>query len=134
MATVRTPARRPLLLVLLQTEATALMSLAIGQAGLASGFLTGHGDLKPIHAVNALVLVALTVGTIVTAVAYQRQGGPRWPAAAALVLLLLEGVQITLARLDVAGAHIFIGVLFVVSATLYTSYLFRLGFALSRQA
>lgn len=64
-----------------------------------------------------------------SAVLYQRGGGPRWPAAAAVLLLIIELVQTLLARQDSAGAHIFIGVLFVVSATLYTSYLFRLSFA-----
>ena len=34
-------ARRPRILLALQIEATVLMSLAIGQAGLAAGFLGG---------------------------------------------------------------------------------------------
>jgi uncharacterized membrane protein YfcA len=125
--------KRPRLLVLLQTEATVLMSLAIGQAGLAAAFLTGQKPLKEVHAVNGLLLVAVTLATVVGSVLYQRQGGPRWPVAAAVLLLAWEALQILLGELDVAGAHIFSGVLFVVAATLYTSYLFRPGFATSRQ-
>ncbi len=41
---------------------------------------------------------------------------------------VVEIIQIILGRLGVTGAHIFLGVLFVVMATLLTSYLFRPGF------
>ena len=40
------PARRPPLLIALQAGATILMSLAIGQAGLAAGFLSGSPGLE----------------------------------------------------------------------------------------
>ena len=133
MPAERAPARRPRLLVAIQTGATVLMSLAIGQAGLAAAFLTGHRQLKEVHALNGILLVAVTVATLVGAVLYQRQGGPRWPVLAAGLLLVWEAVQITLGELDVAGAHIFLGVLFVVLATLYTSYLFRPGFSRARR-
>ena len=118
----------PRLLVALRAEATVLMSLAIGQAGLASGFLGGSSGLKPVHGVNAVIISVVTVGTLLTAIAYQRAGGPRWPVLAAAILVLVEVLQITLARLGVTGLHIFVGVLFVVMATLLTSYLFRPGF------
>jgi hypothetical protein len=123
MADIRT--RRPPLVVLLQTEATVLMSLAIGQAGLASGFLTGSPGLLAVHRVNAVVMVVLTVLTCASAAVYWRSGGPRWPAAAAVTLLVVEVIQVALARSGVAGLHIFLGVLFVTAATVYTSYLFR---------
>lgn len=119
--------------MLVQTEATVLMSLAIGQAGLAAAFLTGQKPLKEVHAINGLLLVVVTVATLVGAVLYQRQGGPRWPVAAAVLLIVVEALQITLGELDLAGAHIFLGVLFVAASTLYTSYLFRPGFSTSRQ-
>ncbi|GAA3716716.1 hypothetical protein GCM10022204_40640 [Microlunatus aurantiacus] len=118
---------RPRLLVALQTEATVLMSLAIGQAGLAAGFLGGQGGLRPVHGVNAYALLAVTVAIILTAVAHRRSGGPRWPVLAGAILLVVETLQLTLARFDVVGLHIFCGVLFVVLATLLTSYLFRPG-------
>ncbi len=123
-----TPARRPPLLVALQTEATVLMSLAIGQAGLAAGFLGGSEGLKPVHGVNAYALLAVTVALVVTAVLHRRGGGPRWPVLAGVILLLVETLQLVLARFEVVGLHIFSGVLFVVLATLLTSYLFRPGF------
>ncbi len=119
---------RPRLLVALQTEATVLMSLAIGQAGLAAGFLGGSEGLKPVHGVNAYALLTVTVAIVVTAVLHRRAGGPRWPVLAGAILLVVETLQLTLARFEVVGLHIFAGVLFVVLATLLTSYLFRPGF------
>jgi len=133
MAPDRVPARRPPLLILVQTAATVLMSLAIGQAGLAAAFLTGSRSLKEWHEFNGFLLAAVTVLTLVAAVLYQRGGGPRWPVAAAVLLVLVEAVQITLGEAGAAGAHIFLGVLFVAAATLYTSYLFRPGFSTARQ-
>lgn len=123
-----TPPPRPRLLVALQTEATVVMSLAIGQAGLAAGFLGGSEGLKPAHGVNAYALLAVTVILVVTAVLHRRGGGPRWPVLAGVILLLVETLQLVLARFEVVGLHIFCGVLFVVLATLLTSYLFRPGF------
>ena len=122
------PPRRPRLLVALQTEATVLMSLAIGQAGLAAGFIGGEDGLKPVHGVNAYALLTLTVVLVVTAVLYRRGGGPRWPVLAGTILLVVETLQLILARAEVVGLHVFLGVLFVVLATLLTSYLFRPGF------
>ena len=105
-----------------------LMSLAIGQAGLASGFLGGQPALLPVHRINAFLLLGLTAAVIVTAVLYRRGGGPRWPVLAGAILFAVEVSQLILARVDVVGPHIFSGVLFVVLATLLTSYLFRPGF------
>jgi hypothetical protein len=133
MASDHPPARRPPLLVLVQTAATLLMSLAIGQAGLAAAFMTGQSSLKQVHAVNGFLLAAVTVATLVCAVLYQRRGGPRWMVAAAALLLLLEAIQITLGETGGTGAHIFLGVLLVTATTLYTSYLFRPGFSTSRR-
>jgi hypothetical protein len=121
-------ARRPRALVALQIEATVLMSLAIGQAGLAAGFLGGEASLVPLHGANAYALLTVTVAVIITAVVYRRGGGPRWPVLAGAVLLAVETLQLVLARTEVVGLHIFLGVLFVVLATLLTSYLFRPGF------
>ena len=113
----------------MRIEATVLMSLAIGQAGLAAGFLGGQPSLLPIHQINASLLLGLTAAVIVTAVLYQRRGGgPRWPVLAGAILLAVEVLQLVLARTGVVGLHIFCGVLFVVLATLLTSYLFRPGF------
>lgn len=116
------------LLTVLRIEATVLMSLAIGQAGLAAGFLSGDGGLEPIHGINAYVLLGTTVVVTATAALYRRAGGPRWPVLAGVILLLVETGQLVLAGLDAVGLHIFCGVLFVVMATLLTSYLFRPGF------
>jgi hypothetical protein len=121
------PTRSPLLLAL-RVEATVLMSLAIGQAGLAAGFLTSQPSLRSVHGINAYLLVSVAVAVLITASLYQRRGGPRWPVLAAIILLVVEALQIMFARLGAAGPHIFLGVLFVVMATLLTSYLFRPGF------
>ena len=70
----------------------------------------------------------MTIGLLILAVLYQRSGGPRWPLLAIGIVAVVEIIQIMLGRLGVTGAHIFLGVLFVVMATLLTSYLFRPGF------
>jgi len=121
--------RRPATaLTALRIEATVLMSLAIGQAGLAAGFLGGQEALKPVHGANAFVLLAVTVVLVLTAAVHRRRGGGRWPVLAGTILLAVEITQLLLARADVVGAHIFLGIVFVVLATLVTSYLFRPGF------
>jgi hypothetical protein len=107
--------------------AAVTMSLAIAQAGLAAGFLTGHPNLRPVHQLNAVLIILTTSTALVLAVLYQRSGGPRWPAAAAVLLLVVEVIQAVLGRSGVTGLHIFLGVLFVASATVFTSYLFRSG-------
>lgn len=120
--------RRPPLLIALQTEATILMSISIGQAGLAAGFLSGTRSLKSVHEVLGFVIGALTVITLVTAVVYARGGGPRWPAVATTVVTVAVLVQIALGESEVKGLHIFLGVLVVTMTALLTSYLFRPGF------
>lgn len=120
--------RRPPLLIAIQTEATLLMSLAIGQAGLAAAFITGRDALKQFHEINGFVLGGLIVITLLTAVGYHRSGGPRWPVLVSALLVVLTGAQITMGLVEVAGVHIFVGILYVVSVTLFTSYLFRPGF------
>jgi hypothetical protein len=129
-----TTPRRPPLLIALQTEATILMSLAIGQAGLAAGFLGGRRGLKEIHGVNAFVIAGLTVALLVTAVLYFRRHGPRWPLIGAAILLVVEAAQIVMGSVEIKGPHIFLGVLFTVMATLLTSYLFRPGFTAAPEA
>jgi hypothetical protein len=121
-------APRPPLLVALRVGATILMSLAIAQAGFASAFLTGSPGLRVVHGINAYLIAVVTVGLLVLAVLYQRSGGPRWVLLAVGIIAVVEIFQIVLGRLGVAGTHIFLGVLFVVMATLLTSYLFRPGF------
>ncbi len=125
--------RRPPLLIALQTEATILMSLSIGQAGLAAAFISKQAATKGLHEANAFVLLGLAVITVLTAILYQRRGGPIWMPLAAVLLLILIGAQIGLGESKVAGVHIFLGVIYVVLATLFTSYLFRPGFSASRR-
>lgn len=126
-START--RRPPLLIALQTEATIFMSLAIGQAGLAAAFISKQATTKPVHEINAFVLATIALVMAVTALLYRRSGGPRWVLPAAGLLLVLIVVQISLGELKVAGVHIFLGVISVVLAVLFTSYLFRPGFS-----
>lgn len=120
----------PPLLLALQVGATILMSLAIGQAGLAAAFISAGGSesLVAAHAINAWLVAAVTIALVILAVLYRRAGGPRWPLLAVAIVAVVEVAQIVLGRLGIAGAHIFLGVLFVTMATLLTSYLFRPGF------
>ncbi|HET9872175.1 MAG TPA: hypothetical protein VFP89_06215 [Propionibacteriaceae bacterium] len=117
----------PDLLKAMQVEAAVLIFLAVGQAGLAAGMITGNPELRPIHRINAYLIISVTIAILITAIVHFRRGGPRWPAAAAAVLVVAEALQSTLGRMAVTGAHIFIGVVFVASVAVLTSYLFRPG-------
>ncbi|MGI8459718.1 MAG: hypothetical protein ACR2LI_16605 [Propionibacteriaceae bacterium] len=123
-----TSTQRPPLLIALQSEATVLMSLAIGQAGLAAGFLDGRKGLKEVHGLTAYLIAAVTIALLITAVVHRRRGGVSWPVFGAAILLVVEAAQITMGSVEIKGPHIFLGVIFTVLATLLTSYLFRPGF------
>ena len=90
------PTRRPPLLLALQIGATILMSLAIAQAGLAAGFLTGTRGARVVHGINAYLLITVTVGLLILAILYQRSGGPRWPLLAVGIIAVVEITQIIL--------------------------------------
>lgn len=120
--------RRPRQLIALQTEATIFMTLAIGQAGLAAAFISKQATVKNIHELNGFVLAGIALIMVLTAVLYRRAGGPIWAVLAAGLLFVLIIAQISLGELKVVGLHIFLGVIDVVLAVLFTSYLFRPGF------
>lgn len=119
---------RPPLLIALQTEATIFMTLSIGQAGLAAAFISKQAAVKNIHEINAFVMAAVALVILATAIFYRRGGGPLWILLGAGLLLVLVLAQISLGELKVVGLHIFLGVIYVVLAVLFTSYLFRPGF------
>ena len=132
MPSSSTRTRRPPLMITLQTEATIFMSLSIGQAGLAAAFISKQAAVKNIHEINAFVMGGLAVVMLVTAIFYRRSGGPLWVVLAAGLLVIVIVTQISLGELKVVGVHIFLGVIYVVLAVLFTSYLFRPGFTPSR--
>jgi hypothetical protein len=116
-------------LTALRVQATVLMSLAIGQAGLAAGFLDGQAGLRPVHGAGGDLVVALGAVLLLTAAGYRRAGGPWWPAAVTGLLLLVGLGQLWSGHGGLTGLHVFTGVLYVTAATLLTSYLFRPGAA-----
>ena len=110
---------------LLRILSTVLLGIAIGQAGLGSGYIGGNPNLLVVHYINAFLVVGMVVACVVGGVLYKRAGGPMWPLIFALVLLVVAVLQIVLGRAELAGAHVFLGVLYLSAVTTYCSYLWR---------
>ena len=76
----------------LQIWSTVLLGVAIGQAGLGSGFgasLIARDKselLETLHSVNAIVVIVVAAVCVVVAAVYRRRGGPRWPLVFAVCL------------------------------------------------
>ena len=116
---------------LLRTLSTVLLGFAIGQAGLGSGYAgsvlagAGNGLLEQIHYINAFFVVGMVVACVVAAVQYRRAGGPTWPLIFAGALLAVAVPQIMLGTANLAGPHIFLGVLYLCAVTSFCSYMWR---------
>ena len=111
----------------LRILSTVLLSFAVGQAGLGSGYLDASArGLLIAHLTNAFAVVVLSVLAAVFGLSARRAGGPGWvfvlPAALAVVSL----VQLSLGFAGVRGGHVFLGVLFLCGVTTYCSYTWRL--------
>ncbi len=110
----------------LRILSTVLLAFAIGQAGLGSGYLDGIRPLLIAHATNAFAVLVLTILSAVLGFYYRRAGGPAWTFFLPLGLVLMVGVQITLGFAEIKGAHIFWGVLYLCTVTMFCSYCWRL--------
>lgn len=115
----------PRSLTLVRAGATVVIGLAVNQAGLASGYLGGVRSLKEFHEIFGFVTLAGTLIATVLAWRYVRDGGPRWMVWLAGSTALLATTQIGLAEAKVKGLHIFVGVLFAMLATAFTSWAYR---------
>ncbi len=115
----------------LQIWSTVLLGVAIGQAGLGSGFgasLIARDKselLETLHSVNAIVVIVVAAVCVVVAAVYHRRGGPRWPLVFAVGIELGVVLQTVLGELRVVGLHLFLGVLLLCSVTTFCSYAWR---------
>ena len=134
---VATDARRPLhldsrlVVRQLQIWSTVLLGVAIGQAGLGSGFgasLIARDKselLETLHSVNAIVVIVVAAVCVVLAAVYRRRGGPTWPLVFAVCIELGAILQTVLGELRVVGVHLFLGVLLLCAVTTFCSYAWR---------
>ena len=109
----------------LRILSTVLLSFALGQAGLGSGYLDGVRGLLIAHATNAFAVLVLTALSAIFGFNYRRAGGPGWAFFLPLALLAMAGIQITLGFAEVLGFHVFWGVLYLCGATAFCSYTWR---------
>jgi hypothetical protein len=115
----------------LQIWSTVLLAVAIGQAGLGSGFgasLIAHDKshlLERMHSVNAIVVIVLAAVCVVIAAVHRRRGGPTWPLVFSICLELGAILQTVLGQVRVVGLHLFVGVLFLCAVTTFCSYAWR---------
>ncbi|MFB7476920.1 hypothetical protein [Kitasatospora sp. NPDC056184] len=110
--------------LLLRGTATASAVLVLAGTVLAAGFLNGHYEALRAHEVAAMALGGVLVVQLLAAALVVRAGGPagergpRWPLAAAVLLLAADGAQTGAGYERAVGVHVTLGVL-LVSAHLF---------------
>jgi hypothetical protein len=102
--------------VLLALVAVPHALLVLAQPVLIGGYLDGRFDLLTLHGVNGSLLPFSAVLVLAAAGLLWGLGGRGWPTAAAVVLCLLEWVQMVLGWTRVLSAHVLVGVLVVAGA------------------
>lgn len=119
--TTRQPAARQLRIL-----STLLLSFAIAQAGLGSGYLDGSRALLIAHATNAFAVLVLAALSAVFGWTFRRGGAPSWTFYLPLAIVVVVGVQMALGFAEAQGTHVFLGVLLLSTITTYCSYAWRL--------
>jgi hypothetical protein len=110
----------------LRILSAVLLGFGIGQAGLGSGFLgSGAAALLVAHATNAFAVLVLTALSAIFGFNYRRAGGPGWAFFLPLAMLAMAGIQITLGFSGIRGVHVFWGVLYLCTATVFCTYTWR---------
>ena len=109
----------------LRILATVLIAFAVAQAGLGSGYLDGVRVLLIAHATNAFAVLVLTVLAAIFGFNYRRAGGPSWAFFLPLAMVGMAGIQIALGFAGLRGFHVFWGVLYLCTATVFCSYTWR---------
>lgn len=110
----------------LRILSTLLLTFAVAQAGLGSGYLDGVGLLLVAHATNAFAVLVLSVISAVLGFSYRRAGGPSWTFYFPLALVVAAAVQMSLGFAGALGGHVFWGVLYLCGVAVFCSYTFRL--------
>ncbi|MDO5712695.1 MAG: hypothetical protein Q4P32_13295 [Micrococcales bacterium] len=105
-------------LIILRTVATVVISCIIGQAGWAAAFIGGSEQYYPYHRVGALVAVVVSILGAVVYLVLRRSAGL---VNVILAVALAVGVvaQYALGSAGAASAHIFWGVLLVMTSWTY---------------
>ena len=115
----------------LKIWSTVLLGVAIGQAGLGSGFgasliARDKSDLlERLHSLNAMVVIVVAAVCVVLAAVHHRRGGARWPLVFSACLGLGAILQTVLGEVRVVGLHLFLGVLLLCAVTTFCSYAWR---------
>jgi hypothetical protein len=109
----------------LRILSTVLLGFAIAQAGLGAGYLDGVAPLLVAHVTNAFAVLVLTVLSAIFGFNYRRAGGPGWAFFLPLAMVAMAGIQITLGFAGIRGFHVFWGVLYLCTATVFCSYTWR---------
>ena len=110
----------------LRLVTTLLLSFAVAQAGLGSGYLDGGAALLVAHATNAFAVLVLTVIGAVLGVSLRKAGRPGWTLFLPLGIVVAIAAQMMLGFAGVRGLHVFLGVLVLCAITAYCSYSWRL--------
>ena len=115
----------------LQIWSTVLLAVAIGQAGLGSGFGASRiardksDVLETLHSFNAILVIVVAAVCIVIAAVYRRRGGPTWTLVFAVCLEIGAILQTVLGQVRVVALHLFVGVLLLCAVTTFCSYAWR---------
>jgi hypothetical protein len=115
----------------LQIWSTVLLGVAIGQAGLGSGFggsLIAREKselLERLHSLNAILVIVVAAVCLVLAAVHRRRGGERWPLVFAVCLVVGAVLQTVLGQVRVVSLHLFVGVLLLCAVTTFCSYAWR---------
>lgn len=120
-------------LLVLRFIVTLELSLLIGQAGWAAAGLGGQPGYFRMHAAFALPTLLFGIANALVYVALRRTAGPVC-LVLALLLAAMSIAQYALGDAQVLGAHIFVGVLTIMTATALTSWTYRLPSPTSAQA
>jgi heme A synthase len=121
----------PVQLKQLRIMSTVLLAFAVAQAGLGSGYLDNVRALLVAHATNAFAVLVLTILSAIFGFNLRRAGGPSWTFFLPATLVLMAGIQVTLGFVAVrgqggVGIHVFWGVLYLCTVTVFCSYCWRL--------
>jgi hypothetical protein len=100
--------------------------LALGQAVLAGGFLTGYYPLLALHRENATITgIGAIVATLVAVLQWRPGRGPGWPVFACAGLFGAEALQIALGYTRLLVVHVPLGVSIISGTVLLTVWAWR---------
>ncbi|MFF1277512.1 hypothetical protein ACFVZC_29565 [Streptomyces marokkonensis] len=103
--------RTPRSMVVYRALATLLFVMTLVQVGLGAGYVDGDWESMNMHTINARVLVALALLTLLSGTWLRWQGGPVRAVIVNAVLLLAMIAQMVLGMERVVAVHVTLGVI-----------------------